>query len=150
MSHPRGKAKNIMSSHPNSPFNPTDRMLKQFSGMWILFFGAIAAWQQFRHERQVLALVLALLAVTLGPLGIARPRAMRRVFVAWMALAFPIGWLVSKVVLAVMFYAVFTPMAWAFKLSGRDALQLKRQPDATTYWQTKPTTVDASRYLRQF
>ena len=138
-----------MSAPPNSPFNPTERMLKQFAGLWIVFFGGIAAWQHLYHQRSTLALVLAVLAVVVGPLGLVWPRAIRPVFVAWMAAAYPIGWVVSKVVLGVVFYLVFTPMGWIFRLIGRDALQLKPQPGANTYWQPKQTA-DPSGYLRQF
>ena len=125
-------------------------MLKQFAGLWIVFFGAGAAWQQFHHERHVLAAVLAALAFTIGPLGIAWPRAIRPVFVGWMALAAPIGWVVSRIVLGSIFYLIFTPVAFVFRLIGRDALELKSRPTATTCWHSKPKVTDTSAYLRQF
>ena len=40
-----------------------------------------------------------------------------------MVLAFPIGWTVSQVILAVMFYGLFTPIGLVFRLIGRDPLQ---------------------------
>lgn len=125
-------------------------MLRQFAAMWIVFFGGAAAWQQFARHRPTFAVVLAVLAVTVGPLGVAWPRAIRPVFIGWMALAYPIGWIVSRIVLAVVFYFVFTPVAWVFRLIGRDVLELKSQPAATTYWHSKPTVADQSAYLRQF
>ena len=139
-----------MSTIDNSPFRPTERMLRQFAAMWIVFFGGIAAWQQFVLHRPTLALVLAVLAGTVGPLGIAWPRAIKPVFVGWMALAYPIGWVVSRIVLGSIFYLLFTPVSWAFRLIGRDALELKSRPTATTYWHSWPKASDKSTYLRQF
>jgi len=139
-----------VTATPDSPFNPTERMLRQFSGIWVVFFGALAAWQEFHHARPTLALALAVLAVTLGPLGLVWPRIMRPVFVGWMALVYPIGWTVSRIVLGIVFFGLFTPVAWIFRMKGRDELRLKPQPHATTYWQAKPQADDKAQYLRQF
>jgi hypothetical protein len=139
-----------MSSTPGGSFNPTERMLKQFSGLWVLCFSAVAAWQQFHHHRHAAAIVLAVLAVTVGPLGLAWPQGIRPIFVGWMALAYPVGWLVSRIVLGAIFYGLFTPVAWTFRLIGRDLLGLKSQPAAATYWHSKPQVKDKAEYLHQF
>jgi hypothetical protein len=93
--------------------------------------------------------VFAALAVTVGPLGLLWPQTVRWVYVAWMVLAFPIGWTISTVILALMFFLVFTPVALVFRLKGRDALGLKPKPDAATYWVDKPVITDPRRYLYQ-
>jgi hypothetical protein len=139
-----------MNAANDNLFKPTDRILRQFAAIWILFFGTIAARQEFHHNRHGLAILFAVLAVTIGPLGLAWPRVIKPVFVGWMALAYPIGWVVSRVVLGVIFYGLFTPVACVFRLIGRDALALKSQPTAVTYWRPKPGAVDQSQYLRQF
>ena len=133
-----------------SPFAPSDRMLRQFAGLWIVFFGAIAAVQEFRHERHGLALALILLAVIIGPLGLVWPRGIKPIFIGWMALAYPIGWTVSHLMLALLYYGLFTPVALFFRITGRDALALKRKPQADTYWQAKPQASDPAQYLSQF
>lgn len=138
-----------MSSANDNPFKPSDRMLRQFSALWILFFGAIAAWQAFHHRRSA-AIILGVIAVVGGVLGLVWPRGIRPVFIAWMALAFPIGWVISRAVLGTLFYGMFTPIAWIFRMIGRDALGLKPQPQAATYWLPKDHDVDKSRYFNQF
>jgi hypothetical protein len=139
-----------MSPANQNPFAPTDRVLRQFATMWVVFFAAIAARQEFHHHRRLLAIALAILSLTIGPLGMVWPRIIKPIFVGWMGLAYPIGWVVSRVVLGVIFYGLFTPMAWVFRLIGRDALVLKPQPHAATYWCTKPGADDQAQYLRQF
>jgi hypothetical protein len=64
--------------------------------------------------------------------------------------AFPLGWLVSQLVLAILFYGVFTPLALVFRLIGRDALALKKPSGEATFWRPKPTPSDPRRYFRQY
>ena len=134
----------------DNPFDPTPRMLRQFGGLWLVFFSGVAVWQGLHHERYTLAAILAILAVTIGPIGIAVPRLIRPVFVGWMTVVYPIGWTVSRVVLGVIFYGLFTPVALAFRARGRDELKLKAQSETKTYWSPKPRVTDKSKYLRQF
>ena len=138
-----------MSSTHDNPFKPSDRMLRQFSGLWIVFFGIIAARQEFHHHRHVLALVLGVLAVTLGPAGMVWPRIIKPIFIGWMAVAYPIGWVVSRVILGIIFYGLFAPVALFFRVRGRDALRLKSEPQAASYWQPKPQALDKAQYFRQ-
>jgi hypothetical protein len=129
-------------------FNPSDKTLRQFAGLCLIVFSLAALVQlQFRHH-PVAALVYGVLAVVLGPLGLIAPRAVRPVWVTWMVIAFPIGWLVSTVVLAILFYGIFTPIGLAFRMSGRDALALKRAP-RQSYWTPRPEPRSARQYFRQ-
>ena len=125
-------------------------MLRQFAAIWVVFFGATAAWQEFHHHRHVPAIVFAILSVTVGPVGVAWPKAIRPVFVGWMTLAYPIGWTVSRIVLGAIFYGVFTPLAWIFRITGRDELALKPKRQVATYWDAKPPATDKAHYFRQF
>ena len=77
-----------------------------------------------------LAAIFAVLALTIGPLGLIRPEWVRLIYVGWMVLAFPIGWTVSQVMLAVMFYGLFTPIGLVFRLLGRDPLHRSSPPRA--------------------
>jgi hypothetical protein len=129
---------------------PTERMLRQFAGLWIVFFTALAAWHGLYHGRAIVGTILVALAVTIGPMGLVWPSAIRPIFVGWMALAYPVGWVVSRVVLGVLFYGIFTPVAYVFRLTHRDELGLKRKIDATTHWETKQGATDKKQYLRQF
>jgi hypothetical protein len=133
-----------------TPFDPSIRTLRQFAGLWILFFGGLAAWKAFGSDSTTAALVLAALAATIGPLGLAYPAAIRPVFVGWMTIAFPIGWVVSHLLLLILFCVFFTPLALVFRVIGRDALS--RRPDFAkeTYWTAKPVAADPSNYFRQF
>lgn len=129
-------------------FNPSEKTLRQFAGLFLVVFGVLAVVEfQLRHRPQF-ALVYGALALAIGPLGLIRPGAMRPIFVAWSVVAFPIGWVVSTVFLAVLFFVVFTPIGVLFRLMGRDTLALRKRP-ATTYWQPKVAARDKRHYFRQ-
>lgn len=129
-------------------FAPPARMLRQFAGLWILFFGGLACWQGIVSGNTTLAWVFAVLAVSIGPLGLWKPQAVRPIFVTWMVLAFPVGWVVSRLTLACLFYGLFTPISLLFKLTGRDVLARSPRPGQATYWAPKTMSSDLRSYFR--
>ena len=131
------------------PLKPSTRMLREFSALWIVFFGGVALWQWFGRDHHTLALIYGGLAVTLGPIGVVAPAVMRPIFIAWLAAAFPIGWVVSRVLLLILFFGVIAPIALVFRMTGRDVLHLRRG-SSDTYWTPKPQPGGPGSYLRQF
>ena len=129
--------------------HPTDRMLRQFAGAWLLVCSGLAAnqWLMRGHARTAIALVG--IALVIGVAGLVRPRLVRWLFVAATVLAFPIGWVVSQVMLVVLFIGVVTPVALLFKVQGRDRLARKRSAQSS-YWKPKTAMEDMRRYLRQY
>ena len=132
------------------PFSPPPRMLRQFAGLWLVFFGGFAAWEGFARGRAGVAAVLGVLAIVVGVAGLIDPRLIRPIFVGWMVLAFPIGWTVSLLMLGLIYYGLFLPLGLFFRLTGRDALAIRHRPDASTYWTPKPAPTDVRRYFRQY
>lgn len=130
--------------------NPSDVKLRQFAGLWLTVIGGLGLWHGAVHGRVALGTTLAVAAVLIGVLGLCRPQAVRWLFVGWMIVAFPVGWLVSHIMLAAVYYGLFTPLALLFRIVGRDALLLRRQTSAQTYWQPRPVMTDMRRYLRQY
>jgi hypothetical protein len=140
-----------MSMHwSDLPLKPSSRTLRQFAILWILFLGGLAALNWFVRGNETAAMAFAILAVTLGPAGLAVPAVMRPVFVGLIVLGFPIGWVVSRILLALMFFGLVTPVAWLFRLRGRDILYLKRSAGRETYWLKKPVPPDSASYFRQY
>jgi hypothetical protein len=129
-------------------FSPPDRTLRQFAGICLIVFGSLSAFEVMVRHRPQLALVYAVVALTVGPLGLMKPRAVRAIYVGWTVLAFPIGWLVSTTILALLFYGIFAPIALAFRLFGRDPLA-RRHTDVQTYWRPKPAARGMREYFRQ-
>lgn len=128
---------------------PPDKMLRQFAGLSLAIFGGIAAWRAWSGVVDGWTIGWAAAAVLIGVVGLIAPVVIRPVYQAWMVVAFPIGWTVSKVVLGAMLYLMFTPVAFVFRLMGRDALKLRSRQGAS-YWEPKTTAKSGDEYLRQF
>ncbi len=131
------------------PRNPDSRTLRQFAGLWIVFFGVFALSQYFRSGNTATAAVLATIALGLGLPGIFYPGLLRPVFVGWLILVFPVGWLVSHLILFLVFWGVFLPVGVLLRIAGHDPLRLKK-PEGDTYWERKTQETNLRRYLKQF
>ena len=131
------------------PRNPPERMLRQFAGLWILFFAAIAWSQYFRSHNTRAAVIVGAIAVGIGVPGVFFPRFLKPVFVGWMILAFPVGWLVSRVILMLLFFGIFAPVGLCLRILGHDPLRL-RKPTVDSYWGKKSQQTRLRRYLKQF
>jgi hypothetical protein len=132
------------------PLRPTPRALRQFAGAWLVFFLAFGAHQYLVRKHPSAGLFLIGLALIIGLLGLIKPSAVRGLFVGWMVLAFPIGWVISLLMLLLMFYCIFTPVALLFRISGRDLLCRKRVPARATFWLPKQMPQDVRSYFRQY
>jgi hypothetical protein len=131
-------------------FTPSTRTLRQFAGLSLGIFGLAACFQGFVRHQPMAAAVFGTLAVVIGIPGLIKPLIVRRVYVGSMIVAFPIGWTVSKLMLACMFYGIFTPMALWFRLIGRDSLSRRHQPAIETYWMPKRQSTDPSSYFHPY
>ena len=128
------------------PFSPPPKTLRWFGIFLTALLGALT-WRE--REETVLALVFGVLAVAALLLALAKPQALRFIYVGWMIVAFPIGWTVSHLLLALLFYGLFTPIGVVFKLIGRDPL-CRQKSTVETYWTPKPMPTDVRRYFQQF
>jgi hypothetical protein len=62
----------------------------------------------------------------------------------------PIGWVISHVILAVIYYLVLTPIGLLLRAAGRDLLARRRDPTAESYWIDRGAKPEVERYFRQY
>lgn len=70
-------------------------------------------------------------------LGLVWPRGLTPVYRVWMGLAVVLGFVMTRVILSLVFFAVVTPIALVFRLLRRDPLSRKPDPEQPTYWLPK-------------
>jgi len=129
--------------------NPPPAKLRQFSWIWCGVFLALAGWQA-RHGVTAWTACLAGIGVAGGALGTVAPRAMKPAFVGLTLLGFPIGLVVNWLVLTLLWYGLFTPVALVFRLMRRDALHRALERERASYWIQHGAPSPPKRYLRQF
>ena len=130
--------------------NPSRRELRQFGFIWLgffIFFGLVA-WLKFDSPATAKGLWIAAAVVPL--VGWFVPAFMRLVFVGMSYAAFPIGFVVSHVVLALVYFLILTPIGLVMRLVGHDPMTRDFDADAPTYWLERPPHPDAKQYFRQY
>jgi hypothetical protein len=131
--------------------NPDRRQLNQFGFIWLGFLTLFGAVAYFKFGSPLAARWLWVAAVVVPILGWLMPAFMRLVFLGMSYLAWPIGFVVSHVVLAVVYYLVLTPIGLLTRLFGYDSMKKSFDPGSVTYWvERSPEDTDAKRYFRQF
>ena len=137
-------------------FNPSPAKLRQFGWVAVVGFPLIAvgilySWLAWQPNLAVYTLFA--LGGLSGLLAMVGPRALLPIYVAMMLVAIPIGFVISMVLLRLIYYALFTPMALWFRCRGRDAMNRALEPDCESYWQdhrdiSRPRTPGS--YLRLY
>lgn len=131
-------------------WNPSSRQLRQFAGLLAVFSAMLAGVLHFRFGLTMAAAVAIGLGATVAAAGAVFPTFMRVVYVAWMAAAFPIGWTISHLLLALIYYGMFTPIGLLMRLGGYDPMRRRFDRNAETYWIPRQQDDSPKRYFRQF
>ena len=107
------------------PWNAGARQLRQFALFAPLGFAAIG-WMAHRLGAPWSAFwILVGVGVALLVAGLARPTLMRPFWILSLMVAMPIGFVVTTVAMAAVYYFVIAPIGLVFRLAGRDALGMK-------------------------
>ena len=131
-------------------WQPGRETLAEFTEFWMFFVGMLACPLAWYRGHPALAAVLWTLAVAVRLIGWLRPAWIRPVFLGMTLASWPIGWAVSHLTLALVYFLVITPIGLVFRLRGRDPLQRSFDRAAPTYWEPYNPSQGLDRYLRQF
>ena len=130
--------------------DPTRRQLHQFGFVWLGFLLLFAGMAWWRFGSPEAARWLALSAVVVPVVGWLWPAFMKAVYVGLSYAAFPIGFVVSHVVMALVYYLVVTPIGLVMRALGHDPMHRVFDRQAGSYWVERTQTRDPRRYYRQF
>lgn len=123
--------------------------LRQFGitiGAVLGFLGVWFLWQDKEG-----GYVLLSSAVVLFALGFILPLLLKPLHKLWMTLAILLGWLMTRIILIILFYLVVTPIGLLARLCGKDFLNKKFDRKVNSYWiLRKVTPFDRKSYERQF
>lgn len=84
-------------------------------------------------------------------LGFAIPKALLPFQKAWMAFSVILGFFMSRLILAILFYAVVTPIGLITRLFGMDILDQRMDRKKSSYWKKRQEeTKEKSSYENQY
>ena len=99
-----------------------------FTGVFLLA-GIYGLWRGGATLPWLLPLAALMAAVTLT-----RAQWLTPLNRAWMKLGELLGRVVSPIVLGVIFFGLFTPVAYVMRMAGRDAMKRRWEPALPSYW----------------
>jgi len=100
-----------------------------FAGGLALFFGLLLPWL-FERPWPVWPWVGA--GVFAGT-GLATPGVLRPFYYVWMKLGHVLGWINTRIILGLVFFILFAPIALLLRLFGKDPLQRGLDHEAESY-----------------
>lgn len=136
-------------------FKPAPNVLGQFA--FIALAGLpLIAWLvlrlcsafEFTHPAFLAAIGVAVLQLGLFVAGLREPT--RWIYCLLMVVAFPIGFVISHVMMLIIYYLVITPIALVFRITGRDMLGRRLEPQRASYWTERPARRDAASYFKLY
>lgn len=140
--------------------SPDRRKLRPFGFVALVAFGLLGGlvlWRgglfgiDFGGAARTVAYVLFGVGVASALCSLVRPELNRGLYVAIFLLTFPIGFVLSYVILGFVFFLVISPVGIFFRIVGRDRLRLRRGRAEETYWVRRPAEPGRpARYFRQY
>lgn len=132
-------------------WNPTQKDLNGFRLVALCLLPVIATvLYTVKHVTWPWCAGIAGFGILIWASGFVSLTVTRWIFVGLMVITCPIGFVISHVIMAVFFFGILTPVGLFFKLTGRDVLNRKYDPSASTYWRTHKQVRDQERYFQQF
>lgn len=140
-------------------FKPDERTLRQFGFIALFGFGlfGLLAWKEWLIFAAGLGSLREPLAYGFFGLGVVSllfslvwPKANWPIFVGLSVIAFPIGFVLSYVIMGVLFFLIIAPIAILLRVLGKDPMNRKYDRAAPSYWQKLETQRDQESYFRQF
>jgi Saxitoxin biosynthesis operon protein SxtJ len=78
------------------------------------------------------------------------PPLRKPMFVGWMYVTYPIGYVISHVLLGAIYFGLFTPAGWLLRLFGHDPMYRTFDRDASTHWVEREKREGPTSYFRQY
>jgi hypothetical protein len=130
--------------------HPTRRQLTVFGLLWLVFFGILGAMAYWKNGSPTTAYAFWAIGAAVPAVGQIWPDVLRIIYLLSIYATFPVGLVVSYLILTVVYYLVLTPIGLVLRLSGYDPAQRRFDRGAKTYWTPREQDETIERYFRQF
>ena len=136
-------------------WKPDTTQLRQFGAVFLGGFVALGLakyfwpfnWLLTRSETAGFWLIA--IGLIVGGIGLTGSRIALPFYWTWLGIAYVLGNVMSRVIMALIYFGVFTPMRLVGVLIGRDPLQLKK-PQTGSYWRDIKLPSRIEDYEKQF
>ena len=115
-------------------------------GIILMIIAGFLFWKE-KESYQIFLTVGTILFV----LGILVPAILKPIYWIWMVFATILGWIMTRVILSLLFYIIITPIGLILRLFGKQFIELKWDKSNSTYWNYRSRDViERDQYEKQF
>ena len=121
---------------------------KKFGFFFTFIFAAAAAYF-YNSENMTWSLVFVAISFIFLLITMIRDSLLLPLNKLWMRFGFLLGMIISPLVLGLIFFGLFTPIATLMRLSGRDQLRLKFY-NKSSHWILRSDPIKSDSFKNQF
>ena len=115
-------------------------------GIILTIIGFLLLWKKNNYFEYSFFLAAAFFI-----LGLVLPSVLKYVYKAWMSLAVVMGFIMTRVIMVIIFYLIVTPIGLIASITGKKFLDMKIDKSAKSYWIVRDSAQKVKAdYERQF
>lgn len=130
--------------------NLTERQLRIFAIILLIGFSIITYFWYALGRQTTFIFMIGGFGIIIGMVGTARPKWIYPIYLGLSYVTYPIGWVVSHLILFLIFFFLFTPVGLIMRIFGYDPMKRKFRRSESTYWTTRKSMSNTKRYFEQF
>lgn len=88
--------------------------------------------------------------VLLCVFGVSKPFVLKQIYWIWMIFATIVGWIMTRVILSLLFYMIFTSIGLILRLFGKQFIELSWNKSKDSYWNYCLDKPERDNYKKQF
>ena len=121
-----------------------------FGPLFALFGSMIGGFALWKFSAPEVAKWIWIFSAVIIALYYLIPPLRKWIFMGWLGAVFPIGWVISHLLLGIVFYLVVFPIGLMMRMFRYDALGRRFDRDAKSYWKKREARDDPRRYFKQY
>jgi len=115
-------------------------------GLVLMIISGFLIWKE-KESYQIFLGIGTIILLT----STTKPIILKPLYLTWMALGLIIGWIMTRVILSLLFYFILTPIGLALRLFGKKVIELRWNKSKKSYWNYRiKENIDHESYERQF
>ena len=114
-------------------------------GIILIMLAGFLFWKEKESSQIFLTVGIVLFAF-----GIAIPVVLKPIYWIWMIFATILGWIMTRVILSLLFYVIFTPIGLIPRIFGKQFIELKWNSSKDSYWNYRVSKSENVEYEKQF
>ena len=114
-------------------------------GIILLIISGFLLWKEKESFQIFLSLGFIILLVST-----IKPSLLKPIYWIWMVFAVIIGWFMTRIILSLLFYILFTSIGLTSRLFGKQFLELHWDNSKDSYWNYRSNESEKVNYEKQF